>query len=135
MSVSCSIVHRLSPSAEGAYADMRELLKHQEPLANCYFADNDLIAAGAIKAFLEVGYCVPQDIAVVGFDNIPICIYTNPLLTTIHVPNQYMGQTAVRMLHTLIGGEEELPIKIEIAAVLKKKKLLKEDIGFLIFSV
>lgn len=51
MSTSKSIMHRLSPSVEGAYADMLALLKSGEETVSCYFADNDLIAIGAIKGF------------------------------------------------------------------------------------
>ena len=50
LSPSRSIVHRLTPSAEGAYSDMLELLDRGEELARCYFADNDLIAAGAMRS-------------------------------------------------------------------------------------
>ena len=122
MSASRSIVHRLTPSVEGAYADMKDLLAHHEPLANCYFADNDLIAVGAVRAFLEAGYRIPQDIAVVGFDNMPICTYTTPPLTTVHVPKQYMGQTAVRRLYEIIDASGSYPVKIEISTSLKKRK-------------
>ena len=51
-----SVVHLLSPSVEGAYADMLELLEQNTPLASCYFADNDNIAIGAMKAFQHKGY-------------------------------------------------------------------------------
>lgn len=122
MSVSRSIVHRLTPSVEGAYADMKELLSHGESLADCYFADNDLIAAGAVGALKEAGYCIPKDIAVVGFDDMPICTYIEPALTTIHVPKHYMGKVAVQRLHELISAPESLPIKIEISTSLKKRK-------------
>ena len=122
MSTSRSIVHRLTPSVEGAYADMRELLSRNEPLANCYFADNDLIAAGAVRALKEAGYRIPQDIAVVGFDNMPICTYIEPPLTTVHVPKQYMGRMAVHRLHELICQPDNQPIKIEISATLQKRK-------------
>lgn len=122
MSTSRSIVHRLTPSAEGSYADMKELLARSEPLANCYFADNDLIAAGAVRALKEAGYRIPQDIAVVGFDNMPICTYIEPPLTTIHVPKQYMGRMAVQRLHELITNPDSLPIKIEISTTLHKRK-------------
>ena len=122
MSTSRSIVHRLTPSVEGAYADMKELLARGEPLANCYFADNDLIAVGALRAFREAGYRIPQDIAIVGFDNMPVCTYIEPALTTIHVPKEYMGQMAVRRLHELISHSDSQPIKIEISTTLQKRK-------------
>ena len=122
MSTSRSIVHRLSPSVEGAYADMKELLARNEPLADGYFADNDLIAAGAVRALKEAGYAVPQDVAVIGFDDMPICTYLEPALTTIHVPKQYMGKMAVRRLHELVEAPGGTPVKIEISTTLQKRK-------------
>lgn len=93
-----------------------------EPLANCYFTDNDLISAGALRAFREAGYRIPQDIAIVGFDNMPVCTYIEPALTTIHVPKEYMGQMAVRRLHELISHSDSQPINIEISTTLQKRK-------------
>lgn len=122
LSTSRSIVHRLSPSLEGAYSDMKDLLAKGEPLANCYFADNDIIAAGAMKAFKEAGLDIPGDIAIVGFDNTPLCTCIEPSLTAIHVPKQYMGRMAVHRLHELICNPDSLPIKIEISTTLKKRK-------------
>ena len=122
LSTSRSIVHRLTPSVEGAYADMKELLDRGEPLADCYFADNDLIAAGAMRAMREAGHRIPQDIAIVGFDDMPICTYVEPALTTVRVPKQYMGRMAVRRLHELINDPDSLPIKIEISTSLQKRK-------------
>ena len=57
-SASKSIVHRLSPSIDGAYADMMEILNRSEAIAPCYFADNDMIALGAMKAFMDKGFSV-----------------------------------------------------------------------------
>lgn len=122
MSTSRSVVHRLTPSVEGAYADMKELLSQNEPLASCYFADNDLIAAGAVRALKEAGYRIPQDIAVVGFDDMPICVYIEPSLTTVHVPKQYMGRMAVHRLHELIHEQNSQPIKVEVSTALIKRK-------------
>lgn len=122
MSTSRSIVHRLTPSVEGAFADMRELLAQKEPLADCYFADNDLIAAGAVRAFKEAGYRIPQDIAVVGFDDMPVCTVIEPSLTTVHVPKHYMGRMAVQRLHELIVSPDSRPVKIELSISLKSRK-------------
>ena len=122
MSTSKCQVHKLSPSMEGAYADMRELLSLGEQPARCYFADNDLIAAGAIKAFKEAGYQVPADIAVIGFDNMPLCIYVEPALTTVHVPKQYMGKMAAKHLSEMIACKTNEPVKIEISTSLVIRK-------------
>ena len=122
MSTSRSIVHQLTPSVEGAYCDMKELLKNNVELSKCYFADNDQIAAGALRAFTEAGYRIPQDISIIGFDDMPLCTYTIPALTTIHVPKQYMGELAVKRLAEIIENPSSCPVKIEIATQIKKRK-------------
>jgi LacI family transcriptional regulator len=122
MSTSKSLVHKLSPSMEGAYADMMTLLHQGEQPARCYFADNDLIAAGAIKAFKECGYRIPQDIAVIGFDDMPLCTYIDPTLTTVHVPKQYMGMMAAKRMAELLNSRISNPVKIEVAATLVIRK-------------
>ena len=111
----------MTPALDGAYSDMKELLQNNEPIASCYFADNDLIAAGAVKAFKEAGYRVPEDIAVVGFDDMPICTYFDPPLTTVRVPKQYMSLMAVSRLHERIRSADHQPIKIEISTMLQKR--------------
>ena len=68
------------------------------------FAHNDLSAAGAIKAVHEAGLTVPGDVAVVGFDDIPMAAHTDPPLTTVHQPLRQMGETAARMLMAHFAG-------------------------------
>jgi LacI family transcriptional regulator len=114
MSSSNSIVHELSPSMEGAYGDMLLILKEKEKIEKCYFADNDLIAVGAIKALKEFGYIIPSEISIIGFDNMPICKYIDPPLTTVNVPKYYMGNLAVKRLIELIEDCLNEPIKIEV---------------------
>ncbi|MFV0362679.1 MAG: LacI family DNA-binding transcriptional regulator [Suipraeoptans sp.] len=117
-----SIVHELSPSMEGAYADMLEIIKRGDKLADCYFADNDLIAAGALKALKENGYKVPKDIAIVGFDNLPISSMIEPTITTIHVPKEYIGKAAVERLLLLLKDSSLPPVKTEVLTTLIKRK-------------
>ena len=120
LSPSRSIVHRLTPSAEGAYSDMLELLDRGEELARCYFADNDLIAAGAMRALTERGKRIPQDVAIVGFDDMPLCAYTSPTLTTVRVPKQEMGRAAAkRLLDKIKDGLP--PVKIEVGTSLIRR--------------
>ena len=102
--------------------DMKALIESKEELASCYFADNDLIAVGAMKALTEAGYAIPQDISIIGFDNMPFCEYSSPALTTIDVPKQYMGETAVERLIQIMEKDRNLPVKIEIGTSLKKRK-------------
>ena len=122
MSTSKSLVHRLTPSQEGAYADMKALLDGGEKPVDCYFADNDLIAIGAMQALKEAGYRIPEDVAVVGFDDLPACEYISPPLTTIMVPKMFLGETAAFRMIQLIEGKNMQPLKIEVATKLIKRK-------------
>lgn len=118
MSTSQCIVHELTPSLDGAYADMMQILESGEPIARCYFADNDLIASGAFRAFREKRYRIPKDIAIVGFDNLPMSRILDPPLTTIDVPKHYMGAQAVKRLLERMETPDMPAIKIEIATEL-----------------
>lgn len=81
----------------------KQLLARKRPFT-AVFAYNDISAIGAIWAFREAGLRVPQDISVVGFDDIPGAAFANPGLTTVRQPLLRMGQIAAK---TLIGRIEE----------------------------
>lgn len=124
MATGASVVHLLAPSVEGAYADMLALIQQGEPLAGCYFADNDDIAAGAMRALKESGYRIPEDIGVVGFDNTPLCELFDPPITTIHVPKQAMGALAVKKLIDILTGPSLPQTKTELETTLVKRSSL-----------
>ena len=63
-----------------------------------------MIALGAMKALQEGGYKVPEDISIIGFDDIPFCEAFNPGLTTMKVHNKELGEVAVHMLVELIDN-------------------------------
>lgn len=121
MSVGKSVTHELSPSIEGAFTDMLEVVDRGDDLARCYFADNDLIAIGAIKALKLRGYKIPEDIAVVGFDNISEGRIIEPSLTTIDIPRRFMGQTAAAQLIRHIDNPVPHSVKIEVSVSLVRR--------------
>ncbi|MDR1060343.1 MAG: LacI family DNA-binding transcriptional regulator, partial [Clostridiales bacterium] len=114
MSTSKSIVHKLTPSVDGAYADMLALLEGGEETAPCYFADNDWIAIGAMKAFAAKGRRIPGDVSLVGFDDVPAAGFVEPALTTVNVPKRYMGEAAARRLIEIMGDRRQSPVKTEV---------------------
>lgn len=118
LSSSGSIVHQLPPSVDGACTDMLELLKKGVPIASAYFADNDWIAIGAIKAFKKIGYRIPEDVSVIGFDDVPFCTVIEPSLTTIHVHKRSMGETAVSHLLKRLKEPNTPPAKIRLGTEL-----------------
>ncbi|MET9659565.1 LacI family DNA-binding transcriptional regulator [Streptomyces sp. NPDC006510] len=68
------------------------------------FAHNDISAAGVLRALRAAGRSVPDDIAVIGFDDIPMAQHTEPPLTTVRQPTRRMGEAAARLLLSRLGG-------------------------------
>jgi len=64
------------------------------------------MAAGALRTLRAAGRSVPEHVAVVGFDDLPIARTTEPPLTTVHQPVQALGQEMARMLVALMNGEQ-----------------------------
>ncbi len=124
-SLANSVVHKLGINPEDAYADMLAILKQKkQKIADCYFADNDFIAFGAMKAFKEMGYRIPEDVALIGLDDVPIARLSDPALTTMHVPIQYMGRLAVERLHQIAQdpAEKDYPLNISVNAALIQRQ-------------
>ncbi len=83
------------------------------------FAASDLIAIGALRALAEAGLRVPQDISVVGFDNIPAAAHTNPPLTTIMQDLRAGGELLVETLLAQINDEPVQPRKLPASLVVR----------------
>ncbi len=87
---------------ETGYAAARTLLTGTD--ATAVFCANDMSAAGAVAAARDLGRSVPDDVSVVGFDDIPLAEDVYPGLTTVHVPQQELGRSATRLaLHRRAG--------------------------------
>lgn len=121
-------VLELSPSMEGAYADMKALLASGHSLAEAYFADNDWIASGAMRAFQEAGIRIPEDISLIGFDDVPICSFLATPLTTMHVYKHALGALALDQLLHKMDNPTRTPIKTELSASLIERASVKKDI-------
>ena len=85
-------------------AAAEQLLRLPAP-PTAIFALNDRMAIGAIRAIQAAGRRVPEDMAVVGFDDIPSAADFNPALTTVRQPSKEVGQVAAQILLKLIAGE------------------------------
>lgn len=76
--------------------------------ATCY---NDLVAIGVMRALRELGLRVPDDVSIVGFDDIPLGQYIDVPLTTVHVPTGRMGRIAADMLITHVESKTAVPVQ------------------------
>lgn len=93
-------------TAAVGYPVTKELLARNEPFT-ALFAYNDISALGGIWALKEAGLRVPEDVSVVGFDDIPGSALASPSLTTVRQPLVRMGEIAAQTLVSLIEGKEE----------------------------
>jgi LacI family transcriptional regulator len=96
------------PSPETGYVAAQRLLASGRPFT-ALFAFNDVSAIGAIRALREAGHRVPEDISVVGFDDIYSAAFHNPALTTIRQPLYQMGQLAAKHLLQRIANGPRAP--------------------------
>lgn len=85
----------------GGYYAMRQILPAKP---DAVFAASDLMAIGAMRAAREAGLKIPQDVAFVGFDDVPVATYANPQLSTIRQPIAQFGRNAVEILIDLIDN-------------------------------
>jgi LacI family transcriptional regulator len=97
-----------SPSPELGYLVTKKLLAAGEPFT-ALFAFNDISAIGAIRALREAGRSVPEDVSVVGFDDIQSAAFQNPALTTVRQPLRNMGIIAAETLLRRINAPAKSP--------------------------
>jgi len=109
------------PSPQLGYPYAKQLLARKKPFT-ALFGYNDISAIGAIRAIQEAGLRVPQDVSVVGFDDIPWAAFNTPSLTTVQQPLGKMGQIAAEALIRMIehGAEHSSEIAIEPTLVVRE---------------
>lgn len=89
----------------GARAVQRLLTSRQFPTA--ILCSNDLTAIGALQALFRAGIRVPEDVSVIGADDIPFASLTHPPLTTVRIPREKLGELACNVLHQMLTGQKE----------------------------
>jgi LacI family transcriptional regulator len=91
-------------SMASGYRAMQEILRRGNP-PTALFAGNDTIAVGAISALRDANLSIPGDVAVVGFDDLPIAAYSNPRLTTVTTQAAIQGEQAALAAIDLLNGQ------------------------------
>lgn len=106
------------------YQAMTDLLKASE-LPTAVFIASDVVAVGAMRAIKKAGLRIPQDIALVGFDDIPMAAYFDPPLTTIRLPAYELGWHAGERLARLILGEslDDLGVYLDTELITRESTL------------
>lgn len=118
--------YHVKPTMLGARDDFARILEQKPILPSCFFAENDTIALGAIKALKEKGYKIPGDVSIIGFDDIPYSSISSPALTTIHVQRNIIGKQSVIQLMQLIEDARFLPMKTQLTGRLVVRASVKD---------
>jgi len=111
-------VHADFTEQSGAEAMTTLLAEH--PDLDAVFAANDNMAAGALRVLRQTGRRVPEDVAVVGFDDLGIAQHTYPPLTSVHQPIQALGYEMARMLMTVVDGGRPSPLILPTRLVVRE---------------
>ena len=111
---------------EIGFEGMKRLLSLPNP-PTAVFARNDFTAIGAMSAIKEAGLRIPEDIAIVGFDDISLAVRTSPPLTTVRQPMKLEGQLAAEMLLERIKGKER---KSRRERILNCELIIRESTAF-----
>lgn len=104
----------------GALRAALELLHLPDP-PTAIFACSDRMALGVYEAAASMGLHIPDQLSVVGFDDLPEARWLSPALTTVRQPVREMGRTAARMLLRLLNGEELESQRLELSTVLVER--------------
>lgn len=105
-------------TSQGGYEAMHAILRTEQP-PSAVFVCNDLMAIGALRAAHESGVHVPDELSIVGFDDIELSAYTSPPLTTVAQPKERIGALAVDMLLERVGGKRRDARKVVLQPELR----------------
>ena len=106
---------------ESGYQQMKEILEG-DSLPEAVFAVSDMMALGAMQAIKEKGLQIPEDIKVIGCDDIEACRYSEPALATVKQDQQEIGERAAEILHDLING-----VKVEPSYLVDPELVIRQS--------
>lgn len=120
------IVRTVEPQEKysGGYDGMRELIRRRVGVT-ATICHNDLVAVGAMAGARSLGFEVPHDLSIAGFDNARFSQYTNPPLTTVNIPTSKQGEIAAKMLIDLI----DTPLEPRYSVQLQTELVVRESIA------
>lgn len=118
----------LGTTLKSAYEDMNRWLESHGPeaLPTALFADNDVLAVGALRALREHGVESPADISIIGFDDLSIGSFSVPPLSTVHVLKHEVGEIAVRRLQGKIDNPKSYTCKTQLSTYFVERQSVRD---------
>lgn len=114
-------------TVESGYQQMMTFLNQDPALPDALFASSDALAIGAMRALQEKGIRIPEDISVIGFNDVSVAKYVSPPLSTIKVYTEWMGELAVNTIAELLKEEAPVPRKIMLGTELVSRLSTKNS--------
>ena len=109
---------------EAVYLELKKQFEKRKHIPEALFADNDIIAFYAIRVLRELGYRIPEDISLIGFDNMMLSEITEPPLTTVQIPKYKIGVLAVNALVDKLNEQTDGFMKTEV----KTKLIVRQSV-------
>jgi LacI family transcriptional regulator len=110
-----------------AYEDLRAILRGKPDLPTALFCGNDTVACGCLRALVGHGVRVPEEVSLVGFDDLPLAAVVDPPLTTMQVSKAEIGRMAVHLLFTrLHAAAPAPPVKVLVGGRLVERESVKD---------
>lgn len=120
---------RVRPSPEDACHDItdhfRSLLSDPDCRPTAVFTCSDMLAASCIRALTECGISIPDEVSIIGFDDIPLAAMTTPTLTTVHVDKSKLGFYAVKRLTDILSENDDGAINVQIGTELRIRQSVR----------
>ena len=118
LSVGAGDIYFVPPELEASYQALLRNAEGRDGFPTAFFADNDILAVGALRALRQAGKNVPGDISVIGMDDLMLASISEPLLTTLKIHKKTMGKMAVSRLMDKIFEGDSTVLKILVDAEL-----------------
>ena len=110
-----------------AYKCMHSILDRCSELPTAVFCVSDIFAIGAIKCIKEYGLTVPDDISIIGVDNIIVSSYIEPPLTTVNINEKEMGHTTMRMMYDFVNDKNATSIEYIQGSLIERGSVKRID--------
>lgn len=108
-------IYNVNPFLDEAEETLYALFQSRKPFPDAFVSDNDVIAIAATRALNRLGYSVPDDISIIGFDGSYLAVLNTPPLTTVQIDKTALGRTAVKVVLDLLQEPNPRPVyKVEV---------------------
>ena len=118
------VIHSEDWTLEAGHGAARELLARHGDLS-AFFCHNDWLALGALRALYERGLSVPEDVSIIGYDDLPMCLYMTPSLSSVWQPRTGLGQLLAQLLIDAV----EHGARAQHDVVVKASLVVRESVG------